>query len=893
MEQYQITGMSCAACAARVEKAVNAVPGVTSCAVSLLTNAMGVDGTASSDAIISAVTAAGYGASRKTGAVPSDRSGQEGGAAAVTDLKASFAAQEEALKDRETPVLIKRLVSSVVLLLILMYFSMGHAMWGWPVPAFFMDNEMALGLLQMLLTIAVLIINQKFFVNGYRSLLHGSPNMDSLVALGASASFGYSVYVLFAMTKMTAEGMPAEGMPAGGMMHDGSHALYFESAAMIVTLITVGKLLEALSKGRTTDALKSLLRLAPEQATLLRDGQEITVPAARVRVDDIFVVRPGERIPVDGIVLEGSSAIDESALTGESIPVEKEAGDSISSATINQSGFLKCRATHVGEDTSLAKIIRMVSDAAATKAPIAKTADRVSAVFVPAVILIAVVTIIIWLLAGQTTGFALTRGVTVLVISCPCALGLATPVAIMVGNGIGAKNGILFKTAASLESTGRAKIIALDKTGTITRGMPEVTDIIPAEGVSREALLALAYTLEQKSEHPLAGAVCRCAKAAGIAPMELADFEVLPGRGLTGTLRDPDSGADQAPEGAVRQGRLFGGNEKSLGERIPSDAMAGISALEDQGKTLLFFAHDDRFCGMIAVADVLKDDSAKAVSELRNMGLSVVMITGDRERTAGAIAKEAGIDHVIAGVLPDEKEAVIRRLQTFGSVLMVGDGINDAPALTRADTGIAIGAGTDIAIEAADVVISGNRLLDVPAAVRLGRLTLRNIRQNLFWAFFYNIILIPLAAGLYTHWFGWSLQPMIGAAAMSISSFCVCMNALRLNTKNIHNAAKDQMLRNPVRLPDETTEEREKGTAAAENREGKESEMTKTIRIEGMMCPHCEASVKKALEALEQVAAAEVSHEKGTAIVELTEAVPDELLKEAVEAKDYTVLEIA
>ncbi len=876
MKQYQITGMSCAACAARVEKAVNAVPGVDSCAVSLLTNSMGVEGTASSDVIIAAVTKAGYGASLKKGAAGGPQADVQ-----TADLKEVFAAQEESLKDHDSPILIRRLVSSVILLLILMYFSMGHAMWNWPVPAFFDGNEVALGLLQMLLTIAVLIINQRFFVNGYRSLFHRAPNMDTLVALGASASFGYSVYVLFSMTRMAEMGA-ANGSMA---MHAGDHALYFESAAMIVTLITVGKLLEALSKGRTTDALKSLLKLAPEEAVLLVDGEEITVPAAQVKVDDVFLVRPGERIPVDGIVIEGSSAVDESALTGESIPVDKEAGAAVASATINQSGFLTCRATHVGEDTSLAKIIKMVSDAAATKAPIAKTADRVSAVFVPAVILIAAVTIVIWLLVGQTPGFAITRGVTVLVISCPCALGLATPVAIMVGNGIGAKNGILFKTAASLEAAGRAKIAALDKTGTITKGEPAVTDILPAEGVSEEELLSVAYTLEHKSEHPLAGAVCRKAEETGITPDEVTAFSVIPGKGLTGMLEAP-----------AKTGEIVGGSLKFVCSKVsvPEETEQKAALLADQGKTTLLFAHDDRFYGMIAVADVIKEDSPQAIRELTDMGIAVVMITGDQERTARAIAKEADISHVIAGVLPDEKEAAIRRLQTYGNVLMVGDGINDAPALTRADTGIAIGAGTDIAMEAADVVISGDKLSDVPAAVRLSRFTLRDIRQNLFWAFIYNVLLIPLAAGLYTHWFGWSLQPMIGAAAMSLSSFCVCMNALRLNTKNIHATARDKRLREPVLLPDQIMQEDsglpEEMMDAADR---EESDMEKTIRIEGMMCPHCEASVKKALESVEGVSEAKVSHEKGTAIVSLTTAVPDDVLKNAVEEKDYTVLEIA
>ncbi len=874
--------MSCAACAARVEKAVNAVPGVDSCAVSLLTNSMGVDGTASSDAIIQAVTRVGYGASLKKGSA-----GDTSAGAQSADLREVFAAQEESLKDHESPKLVKRLVSSVVLLVILMYFSMGHAMWNWPVPSFFEGNEIALGMLQMLLTIAVLIINQRFFINGYRTLFHRAPNMDTLVALGASASFGYSVYVLFSMTKTAGMNMAADGMA----MHAGSHALYFESAAMIVTLITIGKLLEALSKGRTTDALKSLLKLAPEEAVLLVDGEEITVPAAQVKVDDVFLVRPGERIPVDGVVIDGSSAVDESALTGESIPVDKEAGATVASATINQSGFLTCRATHVGEDTSLAKIIKMVSDAAATKAPIAKTADRVSAIFVPAVILIAVVTIIIWLLVGQTPGFAITRGVTVLVISCPCALGLATPVAIMVGNGIGAKNGILFKTAASLEAAGRAKIVALDKTGTITKGQPAVTDMIPAPGISKEELLRLAYALERKSEHPLARAVCRAAEEAGITADEVTSFAVIPGKGLTGVL-EADA---QTADGQKAGGQIVGGNFDFVRENAPitEEIEQAGAVLADQGKTTLLFAQDDRFYGMIAVADVIKEDSPQAIRELTGMGVQVVMITGDQERTAKAIAKEAGIGHVIAGVLPDEKEAAIRRLQTFGNVIMVGDGINDAPALTRADTGIAIGAGTDIAMEAADVVISGDKLSDVPAAVRLSRFTLRDIKQNLFWAFIYNVLLIPLAAGLYTHWFGWTLQPMIGAAAMSLSSFCVCMNALRLNAKNIHNTNRDKKMRDPVVLPEDIMQKKTASEHEAELKTKGEPNMTKTMKIEGMMCPHCEAAVKKALEALDGVDAAEVSHEKGTAIVSMTTAVPDDILKNAVEEKDYTVLEIA
>ena len=838
MEQYNVTGMSCAACSARVEKAVGKVPGVTACSVSLLTNSMGVEGSADPSEIIAAVEGAGYGASQK---------GAE---------KASGPAvnPEEALADHETPLLKKRLWSSLIFLAVLMYFSMGHMMWNWPVPHFLHGNHVAMGLIQLLLTVAVMVINQKFFISGFKSLWHRAPNMDTLVALGASAAFVYSTYALFAMTDAQVRGDMAAVM-------DYMMEFYFESAAMILTLITVGKMLEARSKGRTTDALKSLMKLAPKTAVLERDGKEVTVPIEQVRKDDIFLVRPGENIPVDGVVAEGSSAVNESALTGESIPVDKAPGDGVSAATVNQSGFLKCRATRVGEDTTLSQIIQMVSDAAATKAPIAKIADKVSGVFVPAVISIAVATTLVWLLLGQTVGFALARGISVLVISCPCALGLATPVAIMVGNGMGAKNGILFKTAASLEAAGRTEIVALDKTGTITRGEPRVTDILPAQGLDERELLRLARALEQKSEHPLAKAILQKAEEADITAAEVTDFQALPGNGLTARL----DGAD-----------LGGGNLSFISGQaeVPQDFRDRAEALAAQGKTPLFFSRDGKLLGVIAVADVMKEDSPQAVKELQNMGIRVVMLTGDNQRTAQAIGAQAGVDEVIAGVLPDGKESVIRRLKEQGRVAMVGDGINDAPALTRADTGIAIGAGADVAIDAADVVLMKSRLSDVPAAIRLSRATLRNIHENLFWAFFYNTIGIPLAAGLFIP-LGLTLNPMFGAAAMSLSSFCVVSNALRLNLFGLRDARKDRPIktRNPKHSEEVTT-------------------MEKTMKIEGMMCGHCEARVKKALEALPEVSEAAVSHESGTAVVTLSGALTDEALKKAVEDQDYKVLGI-
>nr|WP_325181652.1 heavy metal translocating P-type ATPase [uncultured Oscillibacter sp.] len=838
MEQYNVTGMSCAACSARVEKAVGKVPGVTACSVSLLTNSMGVEGSADPSEIIAAVEGAGYGASQK---------GAE---------KASGPAvnPEEALADHETPLLKKRLWSSLIFLAVLMYFSMGHMMWNWPVPHFLHGNHVAMGLIQLLLTVAVMVINQKFFISGFKSLWHRAPNMDTLVALGASAAFVYSTYALFAMTDAQVRGDMAAVM-------DYMMEFYFESAAMILTLITVGKMLEARSKGRTTDALKSLMKLAPKTAVLERDGKEVTVPIEQVRKDDIFLVRPGENIPVDGVVAEGSSAVNESALTGESIPVDKAPGDGVSAATVNQSGFLKCRATRVGEDTTLSQIIQMVSDAAATKAPIAKIADKVSGVFVPAVISIAVATTLVWLLLGQTVGFALARGISVLVISCPCALGLATPVAIMVGNGMGAKNGILFKTAASLEAAGRTEIVALDKTGTITRGEPRVTDILPAQGLDERELLRLARALEQKSEHPLAKAILQKAEEADIPAAEVTDFQALPGNGLTARL----DGAD-----------LGGGNLSFISGQaeVPQDFRDRAEALAAQGKTPLFFSRDGKLLGVIAVADVMKEDSPQAVKELQNMGIRVVMLTGDNQRTAQAIGAQAGVDEVIAGVLPDGKESVIRRLKEQGRVAMVGDGINDAPALTRADTGIAIGAGADVAIDAADVVLMKSRLSDVPAAIRLSRATLRNIHENLFWAFFYNTIGIPLAAGLFIP-LGLTLNPMFGAAAMSLSSFCVVSNALRLNLFGLRDARKDRPIktRNPKHSEEVTT-------------------MEKTMKIEGMMCGHCEARVKKALEALPEVSEAAVSHESGTAVVTLSGALTDEALKKAVEDQDYKVLGI-
>ena len=850
MEQYNVTGMSCAACSARVEKAVSKVPGVTACSVSLLTNSMGVEGTASPDAIVRAVEEAGYGASPK----------QAAGAAPASDAGAAL----DALADHETPRLKRRLIASLGFLLVLMYFSMGHMMWGWPLPAWFEGNHVAVALVQMLLAVAVMVINQKFFVSGFKSLAHGAPNMDTLVALGSSASFVWSTYAVFVMTDAQLHGDGARVMEY--MME-----LYFESAAMILTLITVGKMLEARSKGKTTDALKSLMKLAPQTATLLRDGSEVTVPIGQVRRGDQFVVRPGENIPVDGLVLEGASAVNESALTGESIPVDKAPGDAVSAATVNQSGFLRCEATRVGEDTTLSQIIRMVSDAAATKAPIAKIADRVSGVFVPAVIAIAVVTTAAWLLLGRDLAFALARGISVLVISCPCALGLATPVAIMVGNGLGAKNGILFKTAASLEAAGRTQIVALDKTGTITRGEPEVTDLLPAEGVTEGELLTLAAALEQKSEHPLAKAVLAYAAARQLDPPEVTDFAALPGNGLTAKL-------------AGRS--VYAGSFSFIQTQAPVPAaLAGqAQALAEQGKTPLFFGGEGRLLGVIAVADTIKEDSPDAIRQLQAMGIRVVMLTGDNQRTAEAIGKQAGVDQVIAGVLPDGKESVIRALSEKGKVAMVGDGINDAPALTRADTGIAIGAGTDVAIDAADVVLMNSRLSDVPAAIRLSRATLRNIHENLFWAFIYNVIGIPLAAGLLIP-LGLTLNPMFGAAAMSLSSFCVVSNALRLNLFQLHSAKKDKAIR-PVELPPAPAPA---PAACPIVNQTEVTAMKKTIKIEGMMCGHCEATVKKALEALPQVDAAQVSHTAGTAVVTLNASVADDVLTQAVEAKDYKV----
>ena len=850
MEQYNVTGMSCAACSARVEKAVSKVPGVTACSVSLLTNSMGVEGTASPDAIVRAVEEAGYGASPK----------QASGAAPASDAGAAL----DALADHETPRLKRRLIASLGFLLVLMYFSMGHMMWGWPLPAWFEGNHVAVALVQMLLAVAVMVINQKFFVSGFKSLAHGAPNMDTLVALGSSASFVWSTYAVFVMTDAQLHGDGARVMEY--MME-----LYFESAAMILTLITVGKMLEARSKGRTTDALKSLMKLAPQTATLLRDGSEVTVPIGQVRRGDQFVVRPGENIPVDGLVLEGASAVNESALTGESIPVDKAPGDAVSAATVNQSGFLRCEATRVGEDTTLSQIIRMVSDAAATKAPIAKIADRVSGVFVPAVIAIAVVTTAAWLLLGRDLAFALARGISVLVISCPCALGLATPVAIMVGNGLGAKNGILFKTAASLEAAGRTQIVALDKTGTITRGEPEVTDLLPAEGVTEGELLTLAAALEQKSEHPLARAVLAYAAARQLDPPEVTDFAALPGNGLTAKL-------------AGRS--VYAGSFSFIQTQAPVPAaLAGqAQALAEQGKTPLFFGGEGRLLGVIAVADTIKEDSPDAIRQLQAMGIRVVMLTGDNQRTAEAIGRQAGVDQVIAGVLPDGKESVIRALSEKGKVAMVGDGINDAPALTRADTGIAIGAGTDVAIDAADVVLMNSRLSDVPAAIRLSRATLRNIHENLFWAFIYNVIGIPLAAGLLIP-LGLTLNPMFGAAAMSLSSFCVVSNALRLNLFQLHSAKKDKAIR-PVELPPAPAPA---PAACPIVNQTEVTAMKKTIKIEGMMCGHCEATVKKALEALPQVDAAQVSHTAGTAVVTLNAGVADDVLTQAVEAKDYKV----
>ena len=840
MEQYTVTGMSCAACQTRVEKAVSKVPGVTSCSVSLLTNSMGVEGTASSSEIIAAVQAAVYGASVK-GAEKSDGDGDS----ALYD--------ESALEDHETPVLKKRLVSSIGFLLVLMYFSMGHMMWNWPLPKFFDGNHVAMGLTQLLLTVIVMVINQKFFISGFKSLLRGAPNMDTLVALGSSASFAWSTYALFMMTDAQVKG----NMDA---VMEYMHEFYFESAAMILTLITVGKMLEARSKGRTTDALKGLMKLAPKTAVIEKDGVETTVPIAQVKKGDVFVVRPGENIPVDGIVLEGNSAVNESALTGESIPVDKAAGDLVSAATLNQSGFIRCEASRVGEDTTLSQIIKMVSDAAATKAPIAKIADKVSGVFVPAVITIAVITTIGWLLAGETMAFALARGISVLVISCPCALGLATPVAIMVGNGMGAKNGILFKTAVSLEETGKVEIVALDKTGTITSGEPRVTDIVPAEGITETELLSMAYALEKKSEHPLAKAVLLKGEEMGLSAADVADFAALPGNGLSAKLNG---------------NTIYGGNMNFIGSHVnvPEEMKQKSETLAESGKTPLFFAENERLIGIIAVADMIKEDSPQAIRELQNMGIHVVMLTGDNERTAKAVGKEAGVDEVIAEVLPDGKESVIRKLKEKGKVAMVGDGINDAPALTRADMGIAIGAGTDVAIDAADVVLMKSRLSDVPAAIRLSRATLTNIHENLFWAFFYNVIGIPLAMGLWIPVFGWKLNPMFGAAAMSLSSFCVVSNALRLNFFDIRRSDRDKKIK-----------------TKSHKKEKESKTMEKTLKVEGMMCGHCEATVKKALEAIDGVSAAEADHVKGTATVTLTKDVPTEVLKKAIEDKDYKVI---
>ena len=854
MEQYNVTGMSCAACSARVEKAVKKVPGVTSCSVSLLTNSMGVEGTASPAAILSAVQEAGYGASPKNAS-----------ASKTSDASADL----DALADRETPKLKRRLIASLGFLLVLMYFSMGHMMWGWPLPHWFDGNHVAMGLVQLLLAGIVMVINQKFFINGFKGLIHGAPNMDTLVALGSMASFVWSTYALFAMTRAQVDGN--DELVMHYMME-----FYFESAAMILTLITVGKMLEARSKGKTTDALKSLMKLAPKTATLVRDGAEVTVAIADVQKGDVFVVRPGENIPVDGVVLEGTSAVNESALTGESIPVDKAVGDKVSAATTNQSGFLRCEATRVGEDTTLAQIIKMVSDAAATKAPIAKIADTVSGFFVPAVISIAVVTTIVWLLLGHELGYALARGISVLVISCPCALGLATPVAIMVGNGLGAKNGILFKTAASLEAAGRTQIVALDKTGTITEGAPRVTDLLPAEGVTETELLTLAAALESRSEHPLAKAVLADAEAKTITSPEVTDFAALPGNGLAAKLNGMD---------------IYAGNAAFIQTKLTLPAALAQQAekLASEGKTPLFFGGAGRLLGVIAVADTIKEDSPEAIRQLQNMGIQVVMLTGDNQRTADAIGRQAGVDEVIAGVLPDGKEAVIRQLQASGKVAMVGDGINDAPALTRADTGIAIGAGTDVAIDAADVVLMNSKLSDVPAAIRLSRATLRNIHENLFWAFIYNIIGIPLAAGLFIP-FGLTLNPMFGAAAMSLSSFCVVSNALRLNLFDLHSTRHDHKTASPAAAPVQSAaENNKKSDAEAPEVKTEDHTMKKTLKVEGMMCGHCEARVKKALEALPEVDEAVVSHEAGTAIVTLNAEVADDVLKNAVEAQDYKV----
>ena len=859
MKQYTVTGMSCAACSARVEKAVSKVDGVTSCSVSLLTNSMGVEGSATDAQIVEAVEQAGYGASPKGTATESENDKANN---SLEQLKAA----QDALVDRETPKLRNRLIASLIFLVVLMYFSMGHMMWGWPLPEFFNGNHVAMGLLQLLLTVAVMVINQKFFISGFKGLIHGAPNMDTLVALGSAASFGYSVYALFAMTAAQVKGDMDAVM---SYMHE----FYFESAAMILALITVGKMLEAHSKGKTTDALKSLMQLAPKTATVVRDGVEQEISVDAVKKGDIFVVRPGENIPVDGEIIDGTTAVNESALTGESIPVDKQPKDTVSAATVNQSGFIKCRATRVGEDTTLSQIIQMVSDAAATKAPIAKIADRVSGVFVPAVITIAIITIIAWLIAGETVGFALARGISVLVISCPCALGLATPVAIMVGNGKGAKSGILFKTAASLEATGRTQIVALDKTGTITSGEPKVTDIVPDETFFEETgnnagkLLAIAASVEVKSEHPLAKAIMERAKTDEIAVAEVTDFSAVVGNGLTAMLAGK----------MIKAGNLA---FVSKFVKVSDDMRAKSVKFSKEGKTPLFFAADDRLCGIIAVADTIKEDSPEAVRQLKNMGIRVVMLTGDNEQTANAIGKQAGVDEVIAGVLPDGKEAVIRKLKKQGRVAMVGDGINDAPALTRADMGIAIGAGSDVAIDAADVVLMKSRLIDVPAAVRLSRATLTNIHENLFWAFFYNVIGIPLAAGLWYPLLGWKLNPMFGAAAMSLSSFCVVTNALRLNLCRVYDPKHDR----------KATPDRKNKTNKPN--ESEEKSMTKTMNIEGMMCGHCEARVKKALEALDAVSEAAVSHESGTAVVTLSSDISDEKLKETVEAEDYKVTSI-
>ena len=845
MEQYNVTGMSCAACSARVEKAVSAVPGVTACSVSLLTNSMGVEGTAAPEQVIAAVEHAGYGATQKGSG---SKDGKNGGRNMASEY-------EEMLKDKETPVLKRRLVLSLVLLIPLMYFSMGHTMWGWPLPSFFDGNHIAVGLVQLLLTIAIMVINKKFFVNGFKGLMHKAPNMDTLVALGSGASFIYSLYALFAMTDAQVKGDVEAVM---SYMHE----FYFESAAMILALITVGKMLEARSKGKTTDALKSLMKLAPKTATLIRDGQEVEVPVEQVRIGDIFAVRPGENIPVDGVVVEGHSAVNESALTGESIPVDKEVGDGVSAATLNQSGYLKCEASRVGEDTTLSQIIQMVSDAAATKAPIAKIADKVSGIFVPTVITIAVITTIVWLLAGQTIGFALARGISVLVISCPCALGLATPVAIMVGNGMGAKHGIMFKTAVSLEETGKIQIVALDKTGTITSGEPKVTDIYPTAGYTERELLDAAHALELKSEHPLARAIIAYGEKQNLPKQEISDFQAVPGNGLTGMWQ---------------QKKLAGGNLNFIrgNAKVSKEIEEKAEEFANAGKTPLFFSADGKLLGIIAVADVIKEDSPQAVKELQNMGIKVVMLTGDNERTAKAIGTQAGVDEVIAGVLPEGKESVIRALKEKGKTAMVGDGINDAPALTRADMGIAIGAGTDIAIDAADVVLMKSRLSDVPAAIRLSRAALRNIHQNLFWAFFYNCIGIPLAAGVFIPIFGWQLNPMFGAAAMSLSSFCVVTNALRLNFFSMYDASRDRKIK------------AKKTKNAKENKK-----MERTMKINGMMCGHCSGRVKKVLEALPEVDEAIVSHQDGTAIVKLNEEIADDVLKSTVEAQDYEVVSV-